>query len=104
MEAPLYQARSGARKGSAAKALLFARHGGPRPATRPIRPQLPGPYRGHQEPRLTRGAQVPEIVIVLDKDEAAARLRVSERTVRRYITAGLLDGVRAEGPRAARAA
>jgi excisionase family DNA binding protein len=41
---------------------------------------------------------VPEIVIVLDKDEAAARLRVSERTVRRYITAGLLDGVRV-GPR-----
>lgn len=41
---------------------------------------------------------MPEIVIVLDKDEAAARLRVSERTVRRYITAGLLDGVRV-GPR-----
>jgi excisionase family DNA binding protein len=41
---------------------------------------------------------VPEIVIVLGKDEAAARLRVSERTVRRYITAGLLDGVRV-GPR-----
>ena len=38
------------------------------------------------------------MVIVLDKDEAAARLRVSERTVRRYITAGLLDGVRV-GPR-----
>jgi excisionase family DNA binding protein len=41
---------------------------------------------------------VPEIVIVLDKDEAAARLRVSTRTVRRYITVGLLDGVRV-GPR-----
>ena len=41
---------------------------------------------------------MPEIVIVLGKDEAAARLRVSERTVRRYITAGLLDGVRV-GPR-----
>lgn len=41
---------------------------------------------------------MPEIVIVLDKDEAAGRLRVSERTVRRYITAGLLDGVRV-GPR-----
>ena len=41
---------------------------------------------------------MPEMVIVLDKDEAAARLRVSERTVRRYITAGLLDGVRV-GPR-----
>lgn len=41
---------------------------------------------------------MPEIVIVLDKDEAAARLRVSTRTVRRYIAAGLLDGVRV-GPR-----
>jgi excisionase family DNA binding protein len=41
---------------------------------------------------------MPETVIVLSKDEAATRLRISERTVRRYIAAGLLDGVRV-GPR-----
>jgi excisionase family DNA binding protein len=41
---------------------------------------------------------MPETVIVLDKDEAAERLRVSTRTIRRYIAAGLLNGVRV-GPR-----
>jgi DNA-binding transcriptional MerR regulator len=45
-----------------------------------------------------RGGLVPDPVVLLDRGEAAKRLHVSERTVRRWGKAGLVDERRI-GPR-----
>lgn len=50
---------------------------------------------GHVRPRRCR---LPDPVVLLDRDEAATRLHVSARTIRRYGKSGLLDERRI-GPR-----
>ena len=52
----------------------------------------------HTHDQFTEVTQVSDDVVLLDRSEAAERLRVSERTVRRWGKAGLLDEIRV-GPR-----
>jgi excisionase family DNA binding protein len=70
----------------------------PKPGLPPILPQAPTPKPAIKptppkpvKPRLPRPAPQPQFITIA---EAAARLGVSEKTIRRWIAAGLLAAVR----------
>ena len=70
----------------------------PKPGLPPIPPQAPAPKPANNptppkraNPRKPKPAPQPQFITIAD---AAARLGVSEKTIRRWIAAGLLAAVR----------